>query len=416
MVLPPAPQPGSTPALTSPIDWSLLSTQAVHQPNLINLGYGYPDPALLPTEAMARACDTALKRFGPTMLEYGANAGPAPLLSMLRSHLAALGEGDVAPDQIMITPGNSHALDMLTTLHTQPGDVVLVESPTYHLALRVLRDHPVELVAAPSDEDGIDVTQLIAHADQLRREGKRISALYCVPTFNNPMGVSLPAVRRKQLVDWAAHEHVLIFEDDVYRELAYDTPVPPSLWSIAPRQNNPVIRMGSFAKTLAPGLRLGFVTARADVISRMAECGLVDSAGGIAHFAACCVAGLFENGDYGPQVDRLRTAYRARRDALLSALRAHLPQACTWHKPDGGFFVWVRLPSGMDSATLLQASQSLGVAFQPGRKFFTQPKDGTGGHNTIRLAFTLYDEAHLTEAVQRLGAAMHAYPNNTSQT
>ncbi len=389
-----------------PIDWSLLSTQAVHLPGLINLGYGYPDPALLPTEAMARACETALKRFGPAMLEYGANAGPAPLLTMLRNHLAALGEGDVAPDEIMITPGNSHALDMLTTLYTQPGDVLLVESPTYHLALRVLRDHPVELVAVPGDEDGIDVAQLITRVAELKRAGKRVSALYCVPTFNNPMGVSLPDARRKQLVNWAASEQVMIFEDDVYRELAYDAPAPPSLWAIAPRQGNPVVRMGSFAKTLAPGLRLGFVTARADVIARMADCGLVDSAGGIAHFVACCVAGLFENGAYAPQVERLRTAYRARRDALLQAMQAHLPESCAWRVPGGGFFVWVKLPAGQDSAVLLKASQPLGVAFQPGRKFFTQPADGNAGHNYIRLAFTLYDAAQLTEAAKRLGAAI----------
>ncbi len=388
--------------LTPNADWSFQSTQNDQQPGLINLGYGFPDPALLPTDVMTRACETAVRRFGPAMLEYGANAGPAPLLAMLRGHLAGMGEGEVAPGEIMITNGNSHALDLLTTLFTKPGDVVLVESPTYHLALRVLRDHPVELVAAPTDDAGVDVTQLAHLTQQLKHAGKRVSALYCVPTFNNPRGISVPLAQRQSLVNWAAKESVMIFEDDVYRELAYDGPAPPSLWSLAPRGT--VARLGSFAKTLAPGLRLGFLTASETVVAQVADCGLIDSAGGVAHFAACCVAGLFDNGDYAHQVERLRQAYRSRRDALVGALQEHLSGGCNWRVPAGGFFVWVTLPAGMDSIVLLDRAREAGMAFVPGSKFFSD--DSTTGTKHLRLAFTLYGEAQLKEAAKRLGQAI----------
>jgi len=384
----------------TPLDWSLLSTQAVHQDDLINLGYGYPDPALLPTQAMSRACQTALLKMGSSALEYGANAGPAPLLQALRVHLAAIGEGDCGPGELMITAGTSHALDVLTTLFTRPGDVVLVESPTYHLALRVLRDHPVELVSVPGDEDGIDVDALEALVHRLRHASKTVCALYCVPTFNNPTGASLPEARRTQLAQWAADARVKIFEDDVYRELSYDAPAPPSLGSIALRGT--VVRMGSFSKTLAPGLRLGYVTASEEIITRVLESGLLDSGGGLNHFTACCVAGLFDNGDYIPALTHLRAAYRARRDALVTALSMHLPVGCTWRVPGGGFFVWVHLPEAIDSNALLDVAHQAGVAFVPGRKFFS----AQGGANTCRLAFTLYDELRLAEGARRLGQAI----------
>jgi DNA-binding transcriptional MocR family regulator len=354
----------------------------------------------LPVEAMARASQAALDGFGSTMLEYGVNAGPPLLLNWLRKRLVELEGGEVASDQIIVTAGNSHALDLLITLFTQPGDVVLVESPTYHLAIRVLRDHPVELVTAPADEDGIDVERLAALVQQLNREGKRVRALYIVPTFNNPTGLSLSDERRRQLVELAATEGILILEDDVYRELAYDAPAPPSLWQMAPE--GAVARMGSFSKTLAPGLRLGFLTASRQIVARIVDCGLLDSGGGVNHFTACCVAALCEIGDYTLQVERLRATYRSRRDALLGALQERLPGEYRWPTPAGCFFVWLRLPAGMDSSRLLDVACANGVAFVPGRRFYL---DGNGASH-MRLAFTLYTEDQLADAAQKLGQAI----------
>ena len=380
------------------------AAQSVLRPGIIDLGLGYPDPTLLPTEAMLRASQRVLTDWGSATLEYGGNAGPGPLLAWLLNHLGELERQAIGPDEIMVTGGTSQCLDQLLHLFTEPGDVVLVESPTYHLGVRILRDHPVELLPVPSDDDGMRIDALQTVLAELHRQGKRARALYCVPTFNNPTGRSLCLERRRQLIDVAALENILILEDDAYRELNYDGPALPSLWALAAQmgRRSAVARMGSFSKTLAPGLRVGFLTAGREIIQRILDCGVIDSGGGHNHFVALQVAALCENGDYAPQVARLRDAYRTRRDAFDVALRAHLPTGCTWQVPLGGFFLWLRLPGGMDSAALLPIANANGMAFIPGARSHL---DGSG-HDYLRMAFTLFAESQLVEATRRLGEAI----------
>ncbi|HMN29986.1 MAG TPA: PLP-dependent aminotransferase family protein, partial [Caldilineaceae bacterium] len=238
---------------------------------------------LLPVAAMQRAAVAALTRHGGEALTYGYMAGPGPLISWLCEGIAQREGRNLQPDALLITAGNSQALDQLLTLCTRPGDTLLVESPTYHLGVRILRDHPVNLVAVPADEQGLESEALAHILADLRRRNIRPPLLYTVPTFHNPMGVSLSLARRQALVALAAEYELLVVEDDVYRELAYDGPSLPSLWSLAPHQ---VIRMGSFAKSLAPGVRLGWLTGPRTAIGRLANGGLLDSGGGINHFAA----------------------------------------------------------------------------------------------------------------------------------
>jgi 2-aminoadipate transaminase len=218
-----------------------------------------------------------------------------------------------------------------------------------------------------------------------------------VPTFHNPTGASLQAQRRSALVELAANEQLLIVEDDVYRELSYDGPALPSLWSLA--QPDTVVRLGSFAKSLAPGVRLGWLTAGPKVAGRLIGSGLLDSGGGVNHFTSLLVTAFCTSGQYDQQIVRLRESYRARRDALLDGLAAYLPPSCTWTAPGGGFFVWVGLPEGMDAAALLPRAEAAGVAFLPGTLFH----QGGGGANALRLAFSLYDPDELIEAARRLG-------------
>jgi DNA-binding transcriptional MocR family regulator len=220
--------------------------------------------------------------------------------------------------------------------------------------------------------------------------------LYTIPTFHNPTGVCLSLARRRALVELAEAERLLIVEDDVYRELAYDAPAPPSLWSLAPP--GVVLRMGSFSKSLAPGVRLGWLTGGSEAITRMAGGGLLDSGGGINHFTALVVAELCASGDYDAQVETLRAAYRARRDALMAAFAKYLPPGCRWQRPGGGFFAWVELPAGTESNDLLCPAEAAGVAFLPGGKFYLSD----GGANTLRIAFSLYSPEELVEGVRRL--------------
>ena len=302
----------------------------------------------------------------------------------------------------MITGGNSLGLDQLLTLCTAPGDIVLVESPTYHLAVRILRDHPLTLIPVPADGEGLQVDVLAETLTELRRAGKRARLLYTVPTFHNPTGVSLSAARRRALIALAEREELLIVEDDVYRELAYDGPPPPSLWSQAPA--GVVARLGSFSKSLAPGVRLGWMTASSAIIQRLTDGGLLDSGGGINHFTALIVTSLCESGDYDAGVTQFCNIYRDRRNALVEALARALPKGCSWYTPGGGFFAWVILPEGMNSRTLLPLAEAAGVSFIPGTKFHLDHR----GEHTLRLAFSYYPPASLAEAGQILGEVVRA--------
>ena len=380
----------------------LFSTQLVIRPGIIELSWGQPAPDLLPAEKLSRAAAVALAEPGAEPLAYGANSGPTNLLVWLRDRIERTECRPVAADEIIITAGNSEGLDQICTLGTRPGDVALVESPTYHLAARILRDHPLELVPVALDDEGLNVEAVQAAVAALRRQGKSARLLYTIPTFHNPTGVTLSPERRRALVDLAAAEGLLIVEDDVYRELAYDAPAAPSLWSMAPPGT--VARLGTFAKTLAPGIRVGWLTGPPALVQKIANSGLRESGGGASHFAAMVVAAFCNLGFYDDHVAGLRAAYRARRDALLEALAAHMPAGASWSRPGGGFFVWVTLPAVMDAANLLTAAEAVGMSFLPGTNFHL---DGRG-QPTLRLAFSLFSPDEMAEGGRRLARVVSA--------
>jgi DNA-binding transcriptional MocR family regulator len=193
---------------------------------------------------------------------------------------------------------------------------------------------------------------------------------------------------------------LLIIEDDVYRELAYDAPAPPSLWSLAPP--GVVARLGAFTKSLAPGIRLGWLNAGPELVGALSNGGLLDSGGGLSHFSALMVAALCLAGDYDPHVAHLIATYRARRDALVAALAEHLPQGCQVSAPGGGFFVWVTLPEDVESAALLDKAEATGLSYVPGQRFHLDKR----GRNALRLAFSLYPPEQLAEGARRLGATL----------
>lgn len=366
---------------------------------VIDLGWGQPDPKLLPVQEMQRASETALRTFGWQMLDYGAEAGAGPLLDYLRQRIERNEGRALTSDQIIVTAGNSDALDQICTFRTNPGDMVLVEAPTYHLAVKILRDHHLDIVAVPTDEEGLRVNDLQAILSDLRRLGKSPKFLYTIPTFHNPTGANLSEGRRRGLIKVAAQENLLLVEDDVYRELGYDVPAPPSLWALAP--DGVVLRMGSFAKSFAPGVRLGYLTGKREFLARMTDGGLRDSGGGVNHFTAMTVAAMCQEGLYDAQIEKLRAAYHARRDALCDALEAGLPKI-KFIKPGGGFFIWGRLPDDMDAQVLRGHAPEYGVDFIHGARFFVEG----GGTNQLRFAFSLYPPEELQEAIMRLRKVM----------
>ena len=376
------------------------TVQLALKPGVYDLTWGQPDPKLLPVADMQRAAEIALKKYGADSLGYGADAGAGPLLAWLQERISQR-ERPVNHDQIAITAGNSDALDQISTHFTEPGDTVLVEAPTYHLAVRILRDHQLDIVPVPTDGEGLRVNLLQETLVELKRAGKHPKFLYTIPTFHNPTGTNLSEARRRGLVKVAAAEHLLIVEDDVYRELGYDAPAPPSLWSLAP--DGVVLRMGSFAKSLAPGIRLGWITGKSEHVQRIVNSGLRDSGGGVNHFAAMTIAAFCEQGMFDTQVEKLRATYRARRDALSEALVSELPEA-SFIKPGGGFFIWMNLPNGADTQVLRARAQEYGVDFLHGGRFFLDGRTT----NSLRVAFTLYQPEALQQAVKRLAQVVNS--------
>ncbi len=376
-------------------------TQNTLRDGFVEFAFGEPDPSLLPVGLVRDAAAAALGAEGAAALSYGANEGPLSLRAAVARRIAAREDRDADAGEILITGGNSQALDQVVTMLTRPGDVVLVESPTYSLALGIVRDHPVGLAGVPLDGEGLDVDALEATLLQVRASGKTARLLYTIPTFHNPAGVSLPPERRRRLLAVAREHDLVVVEDDVYRELAYDGPAPPPLWALDAEA--PVVRLGSFSKSLAPGLRLGWITARADLRERLAGAGMLESGGCTSQFSAHVVAALLEAGVYDEHVAKLRHAYAARRDALVAALREALPAGCRFTKPAGGFFVWVELPEGLTATALLPHAERHGVSFAPGSRFCTD-----GDDRGLRLAFSLYGEAALADGAGRLGRAIAA--------
>jgi DNA-binding transcriptional MocR family regulator len=374
-------------------------TQFVPRPGILDLGWGHPAPDALPVAAWATATMSTLERYGPATLAYGHPHGPGPLVDWLIRHIGNTDPRGCAPAEIFITAGASHALDLLTSMLTEPGDVVLVDAPTYHLALRVIADHGVEIIPVPTDISGVEPEMTARLIAGIRRAGGTVRLLYTVPTYGNPTGASLPEPRRRDLVDLARHEQLTIIEDDTYRELTYDGAVPRSLWSLASADE--VVRIGSFAKTVAPGLRLGWINADGALIGRLADRGYVDSGGGVNHAVALTMATFGESGAYDRHLAEIRPRYRGQRDALIDTLRGEVPDLST---PGGGWFVWLRLPPGVGARRLLPIAESHGVSFLDGGRFFL---DGRGD-DQVRLAFSMLGPTDLTEAARRFALALRS--------
>lgn len=381
-----------------------MTIQYVERPGIIDLGWGHPDPDSLPTQEWAEANAAALRRYGWKALTYGAGAGPGPLIEWLCDRTAATDAARPEPGEVFVTAGVSHGLDLVAGVLAGPGDVVLVDSPTYHLALRILADHGVELRAAPADGDGILPAQTGELVARLCRDGRRVALLYLVPTFGNPTGASLPAQRRRELVEVAGRTGVPIVEDDTYRELSYSGAAPPSLWSGAGEAGAQVIRLGSFSKSVAPGLRLGWLTAEPPFVRRLVDRGYVDSGGGVNHSVALAMASFGASGRYERHVHAVRELYRRRRDVLVEAVRDEIDGA-RFVVPDGGWFLWLTLPSTVDTRRLLVPAERAGVSYVPGYRFFVDPPSTV---DQLRLSYSMLPPAQLAEGARRLGRVVDA--------
>lgn len=364
---------------------------------MIDLGVGQPSPALLPVEAIAQAAADCTGRREPGLLAYGIEQGEGRFRAALAEFLAARTAAPVDPESLLVTNGASQALDLVCTLFTRAGDAVLVEEPTYFLALKIFADHRLRVLPLPMDARGLD---LEAAAEALRREQPAL--LYTIPTYQNPTGLTLAAERRAALAALCRESGALLVADEVYHLLAFGAPPPPPLAGSAAAGG--VVALGSFSKILAPGLRLGWLQAGPELIARCVNCGLLDSGGGLNPFASGVVRSAITLGLLDLHLERLRAVYAARAAALCAALRRHLPPGAAFEAPQGGFFVWVKLPRGLDSGRLLAAAKARGVEFMPGPRFSCRGALA----ECLRLSFAFYDIPELEEGAARLGAAIRA--------
>jgi DNA-binding transcriptional MocR family regulator len=369
------------------------------RPGFVEFSWGHPDRTLLPASDLQDAAVRALADGGAASLAYGAAQGPGRLLEPLSARLSVIDGQLVPPEQILVTAGITHALDLLCTSYTHPGDTILVETPVYHFALRIFRDHGLVLKPVEADEGGLRLDALEqAIADVPRTHGRR-TLLYTVPTFSNPTGRSLAPDRRHALLRIAEQHALLVLEDDAYRELWFDAPPLPSLTT---HDVHHVARLGSFSKIVAPGLRMGWVQTDPAFVQRAKMSGLLTSGGGINHFTAHVMAEYLRQERLDAHVAQLRRMYRTRRDTLIDALQRHLPPGCRFETPNGGFFIWMELPEGCDSGSLLAQAEAANVAYIPGTTFFS---DG-GGQRFLRLAFSLLEPAEMEQGAQRLGMVL----------
>jgi 2-aminoadipate transaminase len=371
-------------------------------PDALSFHYGHPDPEAFPVAELRSAIEGTLQRHTPAALLYGPEQGPPLLLDILRKMLERDEGLQITPEHLFITAGASQGLDLICRLWAQPGDVVLVEAPSYHEAIVVLRDYPVQLVTVGMDEEGLISEALAETLSQLRAQDSHVAFLYTIPSFQNPSGVTMSRARRRSLAALAQAEGLRIVEDDVYRDLCYESTVPPSLFEMMEGQG--VLRLGSFSKTLAPGLRLGWTLAEPEAVSQMAQSGLRRSAGGANPFTAYVVAEFCRGGHLQPHITRLVALYRSRRDAMLEALVTTMPPGVTWTRPLGGFFVWLTLPEPLPANAVLAAAQARGIAFPTGEPFFATG----GGECNIRLAFSYVSPADIARGMEILGEAIRA--------
>lgn len=372
------------------------------QPDIISFAGGIPDPDLFPAEAFQEAFAAALTPdMQATALQYSVSEGYGPLRDWIVGEMARLGI-PCTRDNILITSGSQQALDYLGKLLLSPGDTALVGWPTYLGALGAFN-------AYEPNYDRLDPETNRSAADYAEAAGEgRVKFAYMSVDFANPTGRTLDADMRERVIDLADELDIAVIEDAAYQSLRYEgEPLAPVLAREIERKGDinacRTIYCGSFSKTLAPGLRVGWVCGAQDVIDQLV---LLKQAADlhsstINQMAIAAVA----NAQFDDHVATIKSAYRARRDIMLTALETHMPEGVTWTRPEGGMFIWLELPNHINSADLLaQSLESERVAFVPGHAFFA---DGSG-RNTMRLSFSRTDEVSINEGIMRLGRLIHA--------
>lgn len=368
--------------------------------DVILLSVGLPAADMMPVEQMRQATEFVLERDGAAALLYSPTEGLTPFREAIADLLAARGL-PASPSEVLVTSGSQQGLDLVARCFLDPGDLVVVEQPTYIGALQVFRSAEARLVSVPIDGEGMRVDYLEA---LLQRQRPKL--IYTLPTFQNPSGSVLSTERRRKLIALAQRHHVPILEDDPYSELRYEGEAPPPLRALDPSGH--VLYLSSFSKVVSPALRVGFLVAPPAALRQLAlvkqACDLNSSTLGQA-----ILDRFVRDGHYAQHVERARKVYRLRRDAMDAALREAAVPELSWNRPHGGFYFWCRVPDGIPESALLARASESRVSFLPGSACF--PDEPTRVH--IRLNFSFPTAAEIREGVGRLATALRRAGRDT---
>ena len=369
-----------------------------NRPEVVSLAGGMPNIEGLPLEFLAEMSSRLLRDRGASILQYGSGQGSDELREMIVEVMRPDGIRGHA-DDVVVTTGSQQALDLISQIFVNPGDVVLAEAPSYVGALGTFRAYQANVVHVPMDAEGLVPEELVRVIDELEAEGRPIKFLYTIPNFHNPGGVCLSAERRPRIAEICQRRHILVVEDNPYGLLGFDGDPIPAIQSINP---DGVVYLGSFSKTFAPGYRVGWALAPTAVAARLTlanENALLCP----STFAQLSINEYLRTYDWYQQVKEYREMYHKRGRAMQEALEEYMPM-CSWNSPEGGFYTWVKLPEGLDAQAMLPRAVTNLVAYVSGTAFYA---DGQG-RDHMRLSFCYPTPERIREGVQRLAAVVRA--------
>ena len=363
------------------------------RPEIVSLAGGMPNLSAIPMDMMAGIVEKLIREDGQEALQYGSGQGHPQLREQICDVMAL--EGIKAnPDDVLVTTGSQQALDLISRIFIDPGDVVLVEAPSYVGALGTFAQYEASVVHVEMDENGLIPEALRQAIKTLRYQGRRIKFLYLIPNYQNPAGVLLPADRRSEILDICRSEKIFIVEDNPYGLLGFDRPSPNAMRA---EDSENVIYLGSFSKTIVPGFRIGWALVPQSLKEKL----VIASESSIlcpSNFSQMAIASYLANQPWREQIASFCALYKVRRDAMLSALDAYFPKAATWTKPAGGFYVWVTLPPEIDTKAMVPRAIAAKVAYVPGTAFYA---DGFGSWS-LRLSYCYPTPERITQGVMAL--------------
>ena len=369
------------------------------RPEVVSLAGGMPNISGLPLDVVGGAISDLVATQGPVAMQYGSGQGVPELREQICDVMRLEGI-EASADDVVVTVGSQQAVDLVTRVFCDPGDVVICEAPSYVGALGVFRSYQCEVVHADMDAHGLVPEALRQAIRATKAAGKRIKFLYTIPNFHNPAGVTLSAERRPEILEICQSEGILILEDNPYGLLGFDREPMRAMRADAA---DGVIYLGSFSKTFAPGFRVGWALAPASVREKLV---LAQESATLCppQFSQMAISAYLAQHDWQGQIKQFREMYRERRDAMMSALSDLMPGAVRWNVPDGGFYVWLTLPPGINAKAMLPRAVTARVAYVPGTAFFS---DGFGS-SAMRLSYCYPTPERIREGVRRLAGVLEA--------